>query len=128
MYGDAVNKTEKKPTCLTPAFSRVFLYSLLLFSLLIRYIRHEDFRMIQSDPGVQRLFLDDYSSTSTSAAAPPSNGDVSGSPNNATDSNGVNSPVDPNSDESSSSASSTIGTGRIGLVGGLLMVGVASLI
>lgn len=43
-------------------------------------VGHVDYRMIGSDPGVQRLFLDDYSAKGSSAKAPPSNGDSAGSP------------------------------------------------
>ncbi|PWN45147.1 hypothetical protein IE81DRAFT_364508 [Ceraceosorus guamensis] len=50
-------------------------------------VSHQDWRVIASDAGVQRLFLDDYSAIapaagdqSTSARAPPSNGDGNVSP------------------------------------------------
>lgn len=43
----------------------------------VKNVAHQDYRIIPSDAGVQHLFLDDYSSIGTSAAAPPSNGDSS---------------------------------------------------
>lgn len=48
-------------------------------------VSHQDYRMIQSDPGVLRLFLDDYSARGSTAKAPSSNGLVA---QEAPDSNG----------------------------------------
>lgn len=41
----------------------------------INGVAHTDWRMIGSDAGVQRLFLDEYDGRGTAAPAPPSNGD-----------------------------------------------------
>ncbi|UZJ56231.1 hypothetical protein CBS101457_005551 [Exobasidium rhododendri] len=41
---------------------------------------HDPYAIINSDPGIQRLFLDDYNGAGQDAAAPPSNGYVSGQP------------------------------------------------
>ncbi|KAL9937683.1 hypothetical protein V8E36_003228 [Tilletia maclaganii] len=45
---------------------------------LIRGVGHDDGRVIQSDPGVVTLFLEDYPSAGRNATAPPSNGDGAG--------------------------------------------------
>lgn len=54
----------------------------------VKNVGHQDYRMIPSDPGVQRLFLDDYASVGSSAAAPPSNGDTSSPAPSSSDLNG----------------------------------------
>ncbi|KAK0545564.1 hypothetical protein OC846_005616 [Tilletia horrida] len=48
---------------------------------LIKNTPHSDIEVINSDPAVQTLFLEDYPSAGQTAAAPPSNGNSAGSPN-----------------------------------------------
>jgi hypothetical protein len=43
----------------------------------VRNAQHQDWRIINSDAGVQRLFLDDYSAIGSNARAPGSDGDGS---------------------------------------------------
>ncbi|KAE8212934.1 hypothetical protein CF327_g3470 [Tilletia walkeri] len=50
---------------------------------LIRNTGHVDRQIIQSDPGVATLFLEDYPSAGSNATAPPSNGDSAGVPTEA---------------------------------------------
>ncbi|CAD6980921.1 unnamed protein product [Tilletia controversa] len=50
---------------------------------LIRNTPHNDGRVIQSDPGVATLFLEDYPSRGRNATAPPSNGDSAGTASEA---------------------------------------------
>lgn len=83
--------------------------------------------MIQSDAGVQRLFLDDYSASGETATAPPSNGDGNGDPNNSTDTSGKGSADDSSPSDSESGSTSLFKIPNFVALTGLVMVGISVL-